>query len=288
LGWDPLAQLVKLSKKYNLKMVPWVWVYHVGRKGSYLVENKTKWLAVSREKEFPSQIEKGYHFLCPSRKEVRDFWLEVYSKMVRTYAIDGLQLDYIRYPVSVPIEYGYCYCDSCIQSFQEDGNPDPLKIDPDSHPKEWEKWNAYRIKQISNFVADVSNLLKIIKTDIKLSADVFPVPEESRRTKMQDWEDWFKKDYLDEIFTMSYTPDILTVQSDATLLAEITPKGKKAYVGLGPYQKFRPEILLKEIDCARAAGVNGVCLFAFHALSNEQIYALKKGSFRNRARTAEW
>jgi len=283
-GWDPLAELVRLSKKYQLELVPWVWVYHVGRKGTNLVENKAQWLALSRQREHPSQVEKGYHFLCPSRTEVRKFWLEVYEKMINTYDIEGIQLDYIRYPVSVPHDLGFCYCDSCRRNFQEEEHPDPFEIHPETNPEQWSAWNTYRTKQISGFVAEVKTLLLKNKPAVKLSADVFPVPEESRQTKMQDWEDWLKRGYLDEVFTMSYTPDAESVKSDANLLAEITPEGRKAYVGLGPYLKFRPEILLTEIDYARDAGVDGVCLFAFQALTEEQKYALKKGSFRNQAR----
>jgi len=283
-GWDPLTELVRLCKKYELKLIPWVWVYHVGRSNSYLAENKSDWLALSRQKEHPSQVEVGYHFLCPSRSSVRKFWLEIYEKMIKTYDIDGLQLDYIRYPVSLPYEKGYCYCDSCRQKFQEQGHPDPFNIDPNNNPKEWSAWNKFRIKQINDFVADVRFLLDEMEGDVKLSADVFPIPEESKSSKMQDWELWLKKGWLDEIFTMSYTPDAETVRNDAELLAHISPKGRRAYVGLGPYQKFRPEILLKEIEYVREAGVDGVCLFAFQALTDEQIDALKKGPFRNKAR----
>lgn len=283
-NWDPLAELVRLSKKYELKLVPWVWVYHVGQKDSYLANHKREWLAVSRQLEYPSQIEKGYHFFCPARKEVRQFWVEVYTKMIENYDLDGLQLDYIRYPVSLPYEKGYCYCDNCRRKFQNLGHPDPLEIDPHNNPEEWAAWKAFRIEQVSVFVAEVDQLLKNMGSEVKLSADVFPVPEESIASKMQDWQGWLEKGYLDEIFTMSYTPDAETVRKEAKLLAGIVPGGIKAYVGLGPYQKFRPEILLNEIRYTRQAGVDGVCLFAFQALTPEQIEALKKGPFRNKAK----
>jgi len=199
-----------------------------------------------------------------------------------------LQLDYIRYPVSLPVEQGFCYCDFCRKQFSLDYPVDPLSIDPESDPEIWKQWNRYREEQINAFVRSVHELLKSRFPEIRLSADVFPMVKESRETKMQNWGYWLKKGFLQEIFTMSYTPDVRTVKEEAIYLKNILPEGIPGYVGLGPYQGFRPEILLDEIQAARQANTGGVCLFEFGSLTSEQKTALKQGPFRLKAKVPDW
>jgi len=277
IGWDPMKELVRLCDKYNMKLIP------VGRENSPLVESKKEWLAVSRQNENPARMESNYHFFCPSKKEVTDFWLEVYSNLIENYNIDGLQLDYIRYPVSLPNDYGFCYCETCRNNFKNQTQFDPLKITEEDNPELWKKWIDYRKDQITTFVKNVKVLLEENQPSVKLSADVFPLFEESINFKFQDWGNWLNKGYLDEIFTMSYTPEVEQVKYESEFLVEQLPNGIKGYVGLGPFMGFRPEILIKEIFYAQNAGADGICLFSFGSLTSEQIDALKKGPFREKA-----
>lgn len=283
-GWDPLAELVRLCKKYEIKLVAWVWVYHVGRKDrSPLVATKADWLALSRQQEHPSQVEKGYNFLCPSREEVQTFWLEVYSHMLRTYEIDGLQLDYIRYPVSLPTELGYCYCGTCRADFQAKYAVDPLKITPENHPEKWQQWYDYRVDKVNRFVGKAGQLVDTIAPDVALSADVFPIVEESIASKCQNWGYWLENGFLDEIYTMSYTHDAQTVLEESQYLAKKLPDNIPGYVGLGPFMGFRPELLLEQISNAQSSGVAGITLFNYDRLTPEMIDALRQGPFRRKA-----
>lgn len=279
-GWDPLAELVRLSKKYEMKLIPWVWVFFVGRENSPLVNTKADWLAVNYSGKHASEMEKGYHFFCPAQDQVHNFWLEVYGNLLSRYKLDGLQLDYIRYPVSMPYDKGFCYCEHCRKKFTLDYLVDPLAIDPENDAQIWQKWQLFREKQVNRFVAKVHDMVAKEFPQVKLSADVFPDIKESRQLKMQNWGYWLKKGYLQEIFTMSYTPDVQTVKQEAEYLKSVLPQGVQGYVGLGPYQKFSAEILLDEIQQVRHAGHNGICLFEFGSLTEEQREALKLGPFK--------
>lgn len=279
-GWDPLRELERLCKKYEMKLIPWVWVFFVGKEDSPLFESKPDWMAVSRQNEIPARLEREHHFFCPSKNEVKEFWLDVYENLINNYAIDGLQLDYIRYPVSLPDEHGFCYCNTCRDNFKLLTNHDPLQITPEENPKIWNQWIEYRKEQVTSFVGDVAELIQNNNPKIKLSADVFSLFEESISYKFQDWGNWLKLGYLDEIFTMSYTPDAEQVKYESQFLVEQLPEGIEGYVGLGPFLRFRPEILVKEIFYAQSAGANGVCLFSYGSLKPAQINALKMGPFR--------
>lgn len=279
-GWDPLQELSALCDKYNIRLVPWVWVFFIGNKNSPLIEEKRNWMGKSRKGEIYSRIEQGYHFFCPARKEVHKFWLAVYEDLLQNYNIDGLQLDYIRFPVSLPYELGYCYCDHCRTDFQKVSGYDPFTITPERNPDIWNEWSNYRMEQINSFVKSVSVLKDSLAPHVELSADVFPDSEGSLASKFQNWPLWLEKNYLDEIFTMTYTPAVERVGIQSKLLKQNLSPEIKGYVGLGPFMGFSAEVLLEEIYKAQQAGVDGICLFNYSNLSKEQIEALRKGPFR--------
>lgn len=283
-GWDPLAEMIRLGKKYNIKIIPWVEVYFIGFEDSPLVTRKAEWLAVSRSGKKASSLEPGYYFFCPSRDDVMQFWMEVYENLLQNYDIDGLQMDYIRFPRSIPWEEGYCYCPVCREKFFNRYDIDPASMTPESHPNFWEKWNEYRNQQVNAFVQETHRLVNRIKPGIRLSADVFPGLDEAKGAKFQDWPLWLELGYLDEIYFMSYTPDLEQLENEIRKVNEMVPPDVHAIMGLGPYLGFDAEILLEEITLAGDAGSDGVCLFALEHLTPRHLEAISKGPFRLKAR----
>ena len=282
-GWDPLETLCRLGKEYNIKVIPWVEVYFVGFEDSPLIKQFGHWLAMSHTGGHASELEKGYYYFCPSRKEIRTFWLEVYKHLLETYDIDGLQLDYIRYPRSDPWEKGYCYCSHCREQFFNKYEIDPASLDPDKDKEMWLNWNKFRKEQVNTFVKQVRDLVAGVRPDVRLSADVFPDSEAAEESKLQDWPLWLEKRYLDEIFIMSYTTDQDQVRRDTEGMVNLLPEGIEGYTGLGPYLGFGSRVLLQEITTAGEAGAHGVCLFSLEHLNDQHLDALKLGPFREKA-----
>jgi uncharacterized lipoprotein YddW (UPF0748 family) len=276
-GWDPLETMVKLCKKYNIRLVPWVWCYLTGteKRNSPFIKTKKEWISKTRDGKIACESENGHVFFCPSVDELADFWIEVYDKMFKKYGINHLQLDYIRYPVSEPWEKDFCYCDRCKTKFKKTHKFDPSTITPKDKDK-WAQWDKFRMDNITNFVTRIRKQFP----NIILSADVFPDEESSKHLKKQDWTKWIKENLLDEIYTMSYTADVSQVKEAAEYLVN-NRKGKtKLYTGLAPFLNLTPEILLEEIYTAQKSGVDGIVLFAYHSLTPELKEALIKGSFR--------
>jgi uncharacterized lipoprotein YddW (UPF0748 family) len=282
-GRDPMAELVVLCEEYQLQLIPWVWVYFVGMKDSPLVASKQEWLGKSHKGSYASEMELGYYFFCQSRPEVRTFWLEVYARMLKKYAFDGLQLDYIRYAVSEPYESGFCYCDHCRTDFKAAYGRDPLDLNPLIDSLAWSQWNEWRVANVSNFVAQVHDLLARVAPGVRLSADIFPDVEVTLRTKMQDWGDWLRKGDMDDIYTMTYTADLAEVKKTSQYLQERISGDQRGIVGLAPYMGLTPDLLLEEILLAQQSGADGLCFFHFGSFSSESLRALKAGPFRIKA-----
>ena len=278
-GWDPMSVMIEECAKHNIEVIPWTEMFFVGGQNSPLVKNKPEWLGLFRHGSHAAELEKGFHYFCPSRPEVHEFLLETLDTLASRYPIDGIQLDYIRYSLSKPWEKGLCYCDYCKEKVKEELGLDIMKISP-KDSTEWTAWNQFRADNITRFVKSVSEHFKENYPNIPLSADVFPDSRISLEEKFQDWKLWVDKGYLDEVYIMSYSPMNEVIQADVDLLMK-NVKGTtiRPIVGLGPYMGFQPEVLLQQIEIAREGGAEGVCLFSFHSLSDEQLKALSWGPF---------
>lgn len=278
-GWDPMSVMIEECAKHNIEVIPWTEMFFVGGENSPLVKNKPEWLGLFRHGSHSAELEKGFHYFCPSRPEVHEFLLNTLDVLASRYPIDGIQLDYIRYSLSKPWENGLCYCDYCQGKVKEELGFDIIKISPQDST-EWQAWNQFRADNITRFVKSVSEHFKANYPNIPLSADVFPDSEVSLNEKFQDWKLWVDKGYLDEIYIMSYSTMNEVVQADVDLLMR-NVKGTtiRPIVGLGPYKGIQPDVLLQQIEISRKAGADGVCLFSFHSLSDEQLKALSWGPF---------
>jgi len=73
--------------------------------------------------------------------------------------VDGLQLDYIRYPFQDPAaNKTYGYGKAAREEFQQLTGVDPLTISPTDQDL-WQKWIDFRTAQVDSFVAELSQRL---------------------------------------------------------------------------------------------------------------------------------
>lgn len=218
-GWDPLASAVKLAKERGMELHAWVWVFAAGNRrhnevigvnpdypGPVLAANPS-WAGYDNRGQMipPNQ---GKHFFDPANPELRQYLLKLYEEIITRYDVDGLQLDYIRYPFQDPAAgRTYGYGTAARMQFRQLHGVDPATITP-SQTDLWQKWTAFRTEQINSFVAQVSQQLRQKKPNLTLSVAVFPLPEQERIQKIQQhWEVWAKRGDIDLIVPMTYALD---------------------------------------------------------------------------------
>lgn len=240
-GWDPLASAVKLAKERGIELHAWVWVFAAGNQrhnqilgidqnypGPVLAKNPT-WAGYdNRGQMIP--LNQGKPFFDPANPELRQYLLRLYEEIVTRYDVDGLQLDYIRYPFQDPQRNRtYGYGSAGRAQFQQLTGVDPTSINPNQREL-WQKWTEFRTEQVNSFVAQVSQQLRQKKPNLILSVAVFPLPEQERIQKIQQhWEVWARRGDIDLIVPMTYATDttrfarlaqpwIASTQLGATLL----------------------------------------------------------------------
>jgi len=201
------------------------------------------------------------------------------------YEVDGLHLDYIRYPVSQPWETAsFSYSDYARDAFASEHGTDPYTLTPDDAL--WETWNAWREEKVTSFVAEVRDMQQEVAPETHLSAAVFADPVDGLDKKFQNWADWVDKGYVDILTGMSFGTSAESVARDTEVMRESVGDENLLYTATyGPFRGSTPDVLIEQTQAVRDAGSDGAALFAYNQLSAPQATALEEGVFRTEART---
>ena len=243
-----------------------------------------------------------YKFLCPSREEVYNFLEELYVQIASLEEVDGIHLDYIRFPDVILArglwdkyglvmdreypQYDYCYCDHCVEEFHEQSGIDIRSVED---PSQVEEWKQYRYDLITGIVNRLSE--SVHARGKKISAAVFPGPNSvAKKIVRQEWDTW----NLDAFFPMNYNDFYL---EDTHWIGEVTLEGvtaldhrKPLYSGLficpNPETKSQqadpenhgllPEELEDAIRESMENGAEGICLFTPGRMTAAHWEVLKK------------
>ncbi|WP_026099982.1 glycoside hydrolase family 10 protein [Fortiea contorta] len=280
-GWDPLASGVKLAHARGMEIHAWVWAFAAGNQrhnevinidpnypGPVLAANPDWANYDNRGNVIP--VGQTKPFFDPANPQLRQYLLKLYEEIVTRYQVDGLQLDYIRYPFQDPAAgRTYGYGRAAREKFLQQTGVDPVNIAP-SDREMWQKWTAFRTEQVDSFVAEVAQQLRKKRSNLILSVAVFPLPEIERIQKIQQhWEVWARRGDIDLIVPMTYALDtprfqrlaqpwIASKQLGATLLVPGIRLLSLPTVGA-----------FDQLQLVRDLPVSGYALFAAENLNNE-------------------
>jgi len=120
----------------------------------------------------PIEKEEWYSGVCPNQKWLRQDLLEKAASLVKTHQLDGVWMDFIRYPCHWEMEkpklYQSCFCDTCTRLFEKETGikiPEEVKKDKKQTAdyilkNHGEKWSEWKCERIAGFVKQVSKLVK--------------------------------------------------------------------------------------------------------------------------------
>jgi uncharacterized lipoprotein YddW (UPF0748 family) len=300
-GWDPLASAVKLAKARRMELHAWVWVFAAGNRrhnevigmnpdypGPVLAANPD-WAGYDNRGQMipPGQ---GKHFFDPANPQLREYLLNLYEEIVTKYDVDGLQLDYIRYPFQDPSAgRSYGYGKSARIQFQQLYGVDPASINP-SQRDLWQKWTAFRTEKVNSFVAEVSQRLRKKRPNLTLSVAVFPLLQQERIQKLQqNWELWAKRGDIDLIVPMTYALDTARFERLAQPWIASTQFGQLGSALLVPgirLLNLPTPGAFDQIQAIRDLPAIGYALFAAENLTGDlqQVFNNTQGNHQSRER----
>lgn len=274
--------LYKLCKEAGLEAHYWKWTMNRRE----LLNVHPDWFAVNKKGESthdkPAYVD-YYRFLCPNHEGVADYLAQAYIKDANLPYVDGVHLDYVRFPdIVLPVslwknygieqtkelpEYDYCYCDVCRKLFKEQTGKDPMEL---KYPMENQSWINFRLDAITRVVDAIT---KAIKADNKnISGAVFPGPSMAKKMVRQDWGNWHLDAYFPMIYNGFYYEGPEWIGRSVKESVQTVNGKAKIYAGL-----MFPDIKVnfeKALDEAFDNGASGVSFF--DGPTEEYLHRLKK------------
>jgi uncharacterized lipoprotein YddW (UPF0748 family) len=298
-SFDPLAATIAQAHEAGLQVHAWVNVNLVAGVGDmpsapdHVVYRHPEWLMVPRalaedliavnpkSPEYlgrltryvrgrPAELEGLY--LSPIVPGAAEYTAGVVRDIVQRYGIDGVHLDYMRYPTE-----DFDYSRDALAGFRDAVAADLSPADRRQYDRRLtgepliytqafpERWRAFRSNQLTNLVLKVREAVKTLKPTATISAAVMPDLAEAWSRHLQDWKTWLERDLIDVVCPMAYTTDA------ATFVAQVTAARSAAgrhplWAGIGAYQLSSTRIV-ENVQAARRLGVGGIILFSYDSLT---------------------
>ncbi|MDH3217362.1 MAG: family 10 glycosylhydrolase [Candidatus Krumholzibacteria bacterium] len=284
-SFDPLAYLLKRAHQAGIAVHAWINVCYVwsdperSPPANHIVQLHPDWLMAdsdgTRMDEMPVESWKqrgleGY-YVSPGNPAMRKHTVEVIEDIVTRYPVDGVHLDYIRYPgldfdfsesqrTAFALRYGLD--PMLVQTNPERvatllGEDGPFLVD--SLGVQW------RIDQVGTLVRMVRNAIG----ELPLSAAVIPNFDRAKMEKGQDWVDWVANGDVDFVVPMAYSYEPADLTRSVQMIKRAIGS-ERFLIGL-PVFDGRSQYLGYSVSLLRQEGILGYSLFSYNVLVEERF-----------------
>lgn len=296
--FDPLARVLARARASGLAVHAWVNANLVAdtsdlpSSGRHLVRLHPDWLMVPRDLAVELSRVKprdaGYVprlaawtrkqsasveglYVSPAADAAVEHLDAVVRDLVTRYAVDGVHLDYVRYPGTE-----FDYSAAALDAFRHDVNRDlsrgerkslerDLKKTPFAYVDRYpDRWQSFRQSRLTRLVRRLRATVKARRPEAVLSAAVVPDDAVAAGSRGQDWPAWIREDLLDVVCPMVYTDEVGTFR-DQVSRARGLAADAQVWAGIGAYRLSR-EQTLAHIAASRELQADGFVLFSYDSL----------------------
>ncbi len=288
-GIDTIEFLLNAAHKNNIKVFAWMNILslaqnknaHILAKFDRSILTRDQYARVSLRTEAINETDKYYLrddqiFLEPADPRVVKYILSFINEFIERYpSIDGIHLDYIRYPYPVPFipgsrfnKYGltYGYGKKNVERFIKKTGFNPLsKANNTDTLLLWDNWKR---QQVTDLVAKISSAIRINSPKKLISCAVIPSLERAYNAAFQDWALWLKQGIVDYVVLMNYTRDARLTEE--TVISALAHKAKgRIFIGIGAYlMKDNPSLLCEQYKLIKELNPDGILFFQYDDIVN--------------------
>ena len=228
--------------------------------------------------------------LNPYDTQVREWTLDVIREVCENYDIDGIQLDYIRFPL--PTYYSadryedHGYNKDIINAFKAKYNTDVNPADMPITHELWDEWCEFRCDIITSFASSASRLVK--DYGLTFSCTCFSGDADRKKYVFQDVSAWTEQGNIDEIYPMIYSATLEDQIKYGDEMKRIVGDKCDIILGIGTYDGETPEIVRDQVLYSAQIGAEGNSVFALEYIQNfgfDTVYG--KSLYRNPAVTSD-
>lgn len=289
-GYDPLKNAVEEAHSRNIELHAWAWIFAVGNTRHNVLINKPKSYSgpVITNNFYDGAMlgpngnllpyNQTEYWLDPANPSARQYLKNILTEIVTKYNVDGIQLDYIRYPFQSRSNLmGFDFIGK--ELFQKETGYNLDKLDNETY----QIWTDWKKKKISSFVKNISETLRTLKPGIQISAAVYAGDRRKRlSTIQQDWELWIEKGWIDTLSPMSYATNTERLTELAGYVKNASKNKALVYPGLA-IRQLDTASFLEQLDTVRSLGMVGNTIFAMAHLNNDKLGILETGPYRNKS-----
>jgi len=210
-GFDPLAVACKEAHRRGMELHAWANVIPgfrgdkppADRRQLYNAHPDWFW----RDAHGRRQPLGWYCSVNPCYPEVRAYLAAVMAEIAGRYPVDGIHLDYMRFPNEANDSYPP---GAMVPDYPRD--PRTLALfrratgkAPDQSPGQWSAWRADAITQT---LREIRKAVSKADSKVRLSSAVGAAPPEALRNHFQDSQRWIKEGLIDAVFPMNYDSNL--------------------------------------------------------------------------------
>ena len=298
-NFDPLATVIREAHDGGLRVHAWINLNFVSSAAElppsrdHLVYRHPEWLMVPREiaqdvakldATSPAYIGKLARwtrgqsetieglYASPLQPDAAKYAETVVADIATRYEVDGIHLDYARYPNDQ-----FDYSRYAIAEFRAEIRPQlaaPLRaaldrqqeIDlfayPDRFPAEW---TTFRRARMSALMMRLRTRVKTARPGTMMTVAATPDAQEAFDHRLQDWRTWIESGFVDAICPMAYTQEPGRFAEQIAAARDIAG-GHAIWAGIGAY-RLTPAETVDNIWTTRRLGTGGFVLFSYDSLT---------------------
>ena len=281
---DPLVVFIEVAHRYNMQVHAWYDMFYVGlNQPGEILEKFPSWRSIQRN-GIVGYIQGKNHFywVCPLHQGVKEFYIGLLSEVLQNYNLDGVHLDYMRFPDTMVADT--CYAYEHRKQFLALYGVDPIEIDPLIQPDIYKLWNEYRAQSVTDLLSEINTKIHQLKPEIILSVAVQPrgMSIELNPGFLQNWPYWAERQLLDVLIPMTYSSRVNEMKGLAVWVNNFLLGNIPAFAGLQAFNLPDPEYLSQMVELSRLTHFQGSVIFAYPYLNNEMLDSLKQGPFQEK------
>jgi uncharacterized lipoprotein YddW (UPF0748 family) len=325
LSFDPLATVLDAAHQAGIRVHAWVCVDLVSSavdlptSPEHLIYRHPEWLMVPRpiaqqvaklDPKNPAYVGliarwtrgdleavEGL-YASPLQPEAAAYTRQVVADLVSRYDLDGVHLDYARYP-NPQFDYSrFAIAEfraemrrqltPAVQRELDADEATDLFAYPDRFPAEWK---GFRRDRLTGLVADIRRAVRAVRPDAMVTSAVTPDPQDAFDERLQDWRGWIAGHLVDGVAPMAYTQDASRFAEQIAAAREAAGSGA-VWAGIGSY-RLSPAQTIDNIQVARKLGASGIVLFSYDSLTGpkppapDYLATVSKGAFAINAATPQ-
>lgn len=297
LTFDPLSSVIAAARPAGLAVHAWVNVNLVSSAvdlpiaRTHIVHRHPEWLMIPRdiaqqlariEPRSPAYVgrlarwtrtQDGVEglYATPIVPAAAAHVEAVVRDIAARYAVDGIHLDYARFPSS-----RFDYSRGALAEFRAAVRPGLTpavrreldqreRIDlfayPDALPEEWK---TFRQSRMTSLMTRLRAAVKAARPGALVTVAATPDIREAFDHKLQDWPAWLEAGVVDAVAPMAYTPEPGRFAQQIAAARDVAGGGA-IWAGIGAYRLTAAQTI-ENIQTARRLGTAGVVLFSYDSL----------------------